>query len=36
MYGSFIFVTTNKLMDTGLTKYGTANAWDYANTWLAK
>jgi peptide/nickel transport system substrate-binding protein len=36
IYGAFIFVTTNKLMDTGLAKYGTANAWDYASTWLSK
>jgi peptide/nickel transport system substrate-binding protein len=35
-YSSNLFVTTNKLMDTGLTKYGTFNAWDYANTWIAK
>lgn len=35
-YDSWVFVTTNKLMDTGLAKYGTANAWDYADTWLSK
>lgn len=36
MYGSFIYITESNLMDTGLTKYGAANALDYANTWLAK
>jgi ABC-type transport system substrate-binding protein len=36
MYNSFIYITKSSLKDTGLTKYGTANAWDYANTYMAK
>lgn len=36
MYSSAIYITSPKLMDTGLATYGTVNAWDYANTWLSK
>jgi hypothetical protein len=35
-YGSFIYITSNMWMDSGLTNYGTANAWDYASTWISK
>jgi ABC-type transport system substrate-binding protein len=35
-YGSFIFITSNKVNDSGLAQYGTSNAWDYANVWLSK
>ena len=35
-YGAFIYITSNKLMDTGLLAYGTSNAWDYGNAWLSK
>jgi ABC-type transport system substrate-binding protein len=35
-YGAYIFVTSNKLMDSGLLGYGTYNAWDYGNIWLSK
>ena len=36
MYNTAVFVTTPNLQDSGLTKFGTFNAWDYAGTWLSK
>jgi peptide/nickel transport system substrate-binding protein len=35
-YGASVFVTSKRLNDSGLLKYGTFNAFDYANTWLSK
>ncbi len=31
-----VFILKANLHDTGLTNYGMANEWDYANTWLSK
>jgi len=36
IYNATAYITSKKLNDSSLLKYGTAAAWDYANTWLSK
>jgi ABC-type transport system substrate-binding protein len=36
VYSTFVFVLTPNVMDSGLTKYGMQNEWDYSHTWLKK
>jgi len=36
VYGTFVYILTPNVQDSGLTKFGTSNAWDYANIWLSK
>ena len=36
VYGTFVYILTPNVQDSGLTRFGTSNAWDYANVWLSK
>jgi ABC-type transport system substrate-binding protein len=36
VYNTFVFILTPNVQDSGLTKFGTANAWDYGKIWLKK
>jgi ABC-type transport system substrate-binding protein len=36
VYNTFVFVLTPSVQDSGLLKFGTFNAWDYARVWLKK